>query len=409
MEDEKKDYFMAEAERWAAWCDNPQYPFYAQKEMGNALREFRIFVDAYLKYFKNNRPPIPLPLFEEWKKNVCLEYWVPLSMVAAQYQVTEYRRRLNRVSRDIFTQLIEKAQDKWKIEISDSDVLLYISKRPISYFYPYTNRSFIALSWIDDEIMEQSDQNLINSDKVMALPHEAAHHIYWNSDFGRKPDVERDILNSRLDLSDIAEEKLTIDFPDISQEQKDAVGVTIQGWAEEIFADVVGTLISNDGKLFALSAQNLVKEYCLDRADMVFNDKIHPSPLLRPLVSAYALELCGETAPQTPVIPAEYTVDVEVNNSILPVKIGYLKRALELAVDEIYAIVKDQKIKKAEPENRISNFEELKAFAEQEKSVHGTEIYDTLLSPLIFERASVSGTCNNCHKYVTAKCPKCGR
>ena len=157
------------------------------------IDEFEKFTIDYYAYFKNENPDDtgPTPWLDERIKNTLLEYWMPLSNIAAQYYLPEYKDRLKSVTEKKLPKLTANTQ---RLDIGMGDVLLYINKLPDSYFYPYTTRSFIALSWTDQKE---------GPDDIMALPHEIGHHIYWNNNFGNPGDI----FTSRLTLPESFEEK----------------------------------------------------------------------------------------------------------------------------------------------------------------------------------------------------------
>lgn len=102
------------------------------------------------------------------------------------------------------------------------------------------------------------------AEDLLAIPHEVAHHLYWNG---------RTALGKR-----IPGELLThiVDNP-------------ASHWLEEIFADVVGCLIG--GPAVARSFIDL--QLTSIAADFVHIHDPHPTPALRPLIYAYALEKIG--------------------------------------------------------------------------------------------------------------------
>ena len=102
------------------------------------------------------------------------------------------------------------------------------------------------------------------AEDLLAIPHEVAHHLYWNgrAKSGQRIPVE---LLARI-TNNLASH-----------------------WLEEIFADVVGCLIG--GPAVARSFIDL--QLTSIGADFVHIHDPHPTPALRPLLYAYALEKMG--------------------------------------------------------------------------------------------------------------------
>lgn len=114
-----------------------------------------------------------------------------------------------------------------------------------------------------------SDYN--DTTRWQALAHELGHHIYWNA----LPLEDSEQLHTRL---------------------HEAAGKRVEGkarirlwsnWIEEVFADVLGTLLA--GPSYAISAQDLAAD-CVDELQaLAHHDHQHPCTYLRPLVSIQVL------------------------------------------------------------------------------------------------------------------------
>lgn len=101
------------------------------------------------------------------------------------------------------------------------------------------------------------------AEDLLAIPHETAHHLYWNGRVDNMP------IHRRL-------QELAADSP-------------VAHWAEEIFADVVGCLIG--GPAVARSFIDL-QRVALGNQFHADHDP-HPTAALRPLIYAYTLEQMG--------------------------------------------------------------------------------------------------------------------
>lgn len=101
---------------------------------------------------------------------------------------------------------------------------------------------------------------------LLAIPHEVAHHLYWN---GWAASGERIHAELAARISDNL----------------------VSHWQQEIFADVIGCVIG--GPAVARSFIDL--QLTAIAAEFLHADDPHPTPALRPLIYAYALEQLGDT------------------------------------------------------------------------------------------------------------------
>lgn len=98
----------------------------------------------------------------------------------------------------------------------------------------------------------------------LALAHEIGHHIYWNSlDSYEETDEFQFSLSMTIGKTNPAK--------------------IWEGWVEEIFADICGTLLA--GPAYVISCQNTAAERARQPADLAKNDGEHPAGYLRPLIS----------------------------------------------------------------------------------------------------------------------------
>jgi len=103
-----------------------------------------------------------------------------------------------------------------------------------------------------------------NPDLWLALAHEIGHHIYWNSLDSYE---EMDEFQARVSST-------------ISQTKSAKIW---EGWTEEVFADICGTLLA--GPSYVISCQNTAAEKARKPADLAKNDGEHPAGYLRPLIA----------------------------------------------------------------------------------------------------------------------------
>ena len=100
----------------------------------------------------------------------------------------------------------------------------------------------------------------------LAIPHEIGHHLYWDNWNDAKPSFAV-LLQGALDLGDSV----------------------VDGWIEEIFADVVGCYI--DGPVMGLSIQEMMRQHIGTEFEKA--DGRHPTPALRPYLHVHVLRCMG--------------------------------------------------------------------------------------------------------------------
>jgi hypothetical protein len=122
----------------------------------------------------------------------------------------------------------------------------------------------------------------------LALAHEIGHHIYWNSlDNYEETDEFQSKLNSHIQ-SNLS-----------PQPRKMKASGIWQSWAEEVFADICGTLFA--GPSYVISCQNTAAEKARKPTDLAVNDGEHPAGYLRPII---ALQIIREIGGSVEVIKA---------------------------------------------------------------------------------------------------------
>lgn len=398
-----------EAERWGKIYQNRT--FAAKDELCHLLERFILFTKDYLEYFETNKSAqkLPRPWLSERIYTTLLEYWLPLAKVAEQYFIPEYAKRLDKITQERLPPLTANAV---KISLPSPDVILYIDKLPqASYLYPYTGKSFIAMPWIADEEWESNQYEK----KVLSLPHEIAHHIYWSLAFPGEP---KDPETSKLDFPTNLRNELKNRMGNLSKGELSVLSKMLDGWAEEIFADVIATRILGDqGQQYLESAKQLVLRNCKDAKDLVYNDGTHPSAYVRPFIPLKTLGQNGFFVEQK----TERSFIASLNNIQLPQTL-YIKpndedknknkytvktvqTALEGCIEYINTLL-DQGLKPI-PE-KIDSFEKLLLNV---KKVHRNDsemrINNILLSPQVVQ-AQLSWYCSTCQTWREFRCTVCG-
>jgi hypothetical protein len=118
-----------------------------------------------------------------------------------------------------------------------------------------------------------------------AMAHEAGHHLFWNALDLDATDVlhdrMRDLIATALSNRIPSHKAFAENFvPALERSLKRIM--TWQSWIEEVFADVLGTLLAGPG--YVVSAQELAAEQVGQLKDFASDDRDHPCPYLRPLI-----------------------------------------------------------------------------------------------------------------------------
>ncbi len=144
-------------------------------------------------------------------------------------------------------------------------VLTYLHKATNVRVIPYAPVALIGIPVSLLNMQLGNDGTPGTARDLLAIPHEFAHHLYWNG--------KRTLNGDVRSLRSILVEKL--------QSQP----VWVQNWAEEIFADVITCLVG--GPLAALSFQDLLLKTRV--TDLLHDNHRHPLPLFRPYIYTQTL------------------------------------------------------------------------------------------------------------------------
>ncbi|MCB0098386.1 MAG: hypothetical protein KDE46_21785, partial [Caldilineaceae bacterium] len=158
----------------------------------------------------------------------------------------------------------------------NSTALTYFHRSPRSRLMPYAPAALIALP----------PTARFSALDLLALPHEFGHYLYWNG------------LASNIDSTDSADKRLYFqnEFSSYGQTtfpmQLASDNRVINSWIEEIFADVISCMIA--GPLAAYSMQKVLMR--TPASLFKTNDRLHPSPILRPYIHLLTLQKLGVCA-----------------------------------------------------------------------------------------------------------------
>jgi hypothetical protein len=152
-----------------------------------------------------------------------------------------------------------------------------------------------AISQILGSAAAESPAEPSFTSKNDAIAHELGHYFFWNSGrlteyYQRMEMLQQEI--ARVVLKDLAVQNGKAQAIDILKEQnafstRFAILTTWLHWVDELFADIVGTLLR--GPAYVLSAQDLQAERVDAANDLLADDGEHPIPALRPLIGLEVL------------------------------------------------------------------------------------------------------------------------
>jgi hypothetical protein len=140
---------------------------------------------------------------------------------------------------------------------AETTALTYLQKSLMARVIPYANVAMVGIPLTALRL---------NQD-FLAIPHEVGHYVYWY-----KSDRLKDSIAEKLS-------------PLLVQ-----LHAPVQGWAEEVFADVYGCLVA--GPVMALNFQDLLNQIHRDHFEPVAGEK-HPYPIIRPYIYLYVLQKAG--------------------------------------------------------------------------------------------------------------------
>ncbi|NJN94085.1 MAG: hypothetical protein HC875_08310 [Anaerolineales bacterium] len=258
--------------------------FSVRNEIQEEIKKFQSFFTAYRNYFLQNevieqysdQATQSFVLSKVMEKTV--ENWSILSKAIDQRYNTSLNPHLE--------QLDQKAYEFYKrFEVAGN------GNKPITYFgkvfnltrFPYDAAPLLGVPF--DRIGQP--------DLYEAVAHELGHFVFWNS--GDLEEYRQRFIILRQQIATIFNWSGPIDLDTPLGDDPDTARVsTWLNWAEEIFADVFGTLMS--GPAYAKNAQDLqVCEQIGELADLVGDDGRHPMPFLRPLISLATLRIMAKT------------------------------------------------------------------------------------------------------------------
>lgn len=360
------------------------------------IKSFEQFCKDYINLFCGPTVKAEDALFpQKWLTgkidNVLLDYWEPIQKAAEQYRVDHYRNILNRGYEKLgsFQQALEQI-------MPDMPIVLYLENTGKYKRYPFSDIYLIGVPIPDGY---EDDWN--------AMWHELGHHLYWNSriNFEKKNFYQgRSEGFFEREIAD-AVKKLETDGFEKNQIQK-----ILNAWTEEIFADIIGTMIAGQG--FVSAATDKVLKSIEKKENLFQSDGRHLFP--------YFLPFARECAKENQLLPINQTWEKHYgeitftglrgrSSKIRIIKIENIRIALENSIKNIKS-----KLKQVSFGSRLTSrsaLEELVNFVRKAyPNLSPEEFARKLLSTNIIE-GGADWNCKECghsNSNDDNKCQKCG-
>lgn len=275
------------------------------KGIRNCLGEMTSFFQEYYDYFKSNAGQLPddRPLYTVLRTVVrkLLEQSDTITRVLAQ-----------RRSESPYSDELLDADKQAKQHYDRFTGFKPSSDRPIVYYEKQYQITRFAYGPPPIIAIPLADRGL----STLPVAHEEGHYVYWNGVNSRSYRAVRErftnMLTTRLEAGCLKEflentaagtsrgpvmqralEQLrrSLDDPNVESQLKQA-RTRWEGWLEETFADVFGTLVA--GMDFAKSSQSrLLRDIITSDSDLMWDDSQHPAAALRPFIATETLRYIG--------------------------------------------------------------------------------------------------------------------
>ncbi len=265
--------------RFSGESDNSRYK---NETIGKFLVEYQEFVTDYFQFIKSkiavSKGSINLKDSRRYMyrtiRNLADE-WDIISRVCSQREVKKYRDKFKDTEK-IAGELYEQYRG-FKVKDSEGQPVT-----PIVYFgklfsitrYLFTPYPILSLqhqAWGRPELWRSG------------IVHELMHHVFWNA---LSFEHESVVSSARKKFRDSI--KQGIDKKGLDNEEKESLVVMWQNWTEELFVDISATLMI--GIDYADSTLLLLDERTERGSQMLFDDFVHPIPIIRPYISYLVLK-----------------------------------------------------------------------------------------------------------------------
>jgi hypothetical protein len=398
--EEIRIFFVNQVGNWKKYFDDPENKFGNNvTELTSTLELFYVFCNDYIYHFEKTNVVYPIDWLQKKIEDTLIDYWLPIERVAAQNGVPIYANEL----RNANNQALEIMKKAGELGIETRGIQLYLEKQAVARRYPFANVLFIGIPYRD--AIEQ---------KWSSLAHEIGHQIYWNSNFKVK---DSNILRYPLvGKESIFKGKLkaVIGKSGVATKDKEPLSTLMTDWFEEIFADVIGTRLL--GQIYLDSSKNLSRSQSKDKSNLTVNDGDHPSPIIRPLVSAIVLE----PGAKLENLQSDFNTIMGSSRNLQKLQIHLIKQnptdkdesldletveeGIRVAVGLVQELINEKRIQPFGIEKSGSpNFQN---FIQQIKTINNyndtaeEKINEAILSPRVLERFQRS--------YTVGYCPVCG-
>ncbi len=395
-------------------------------EIFNMISAFHDFCMDYDTEIKSLGPELSYAELEISVGNALSEYWKTI-IAAVKQNLPDYPHSS---LLDEGYKKLAALQDNLKTrpnfsKMDDLHIVLYFEEGTTAKAkrFPFGSTRLIGIPLSDVHIEEKKKKDWEKENKKdwkqdwMAMPHELGHHVYWNAKFSAAG------TNFLSDEIDAVMEKLTQ-----NDSVKQQIRTMLQEWTEEIFADVVGTIIvekkegEND---FVFAAWKRISKQVVkfgaattsEKDELFMSDGEHPIPFLLPYIRHFARgknfrfvnrwkEHYGniDEHVKAGLLPVDEETPIisnsDLRDTVMP---DYVKK-----ISERLGIIKVDKLIEG-----CSSLEELKKFiGERVKSgtdqADKTELLLALLMPIILDKDEY-WVCKNGHtvRGESKKCPTC--
>ncbi len=252
------------------------------------LGDFDTFAEKYKETWKNVAPTVVLRGTTEPAigrvENRIADFWSDLQKIINQYKESNaYKPKVEQGMGELKKLYNDSIGEVFPAEGPPPDTLVYIKEDGVSLAkkYPFTTTFFIGIS------NPSGDEN-----DWLPLAHELGHYIYWNSQF----DTSDGMLIAEYDQEPIFAESIRSaieaipEFQSLDEITREALTILLTAWSEEIFADMVGTILRKEQYLN--SSVKLFKQTIeIPNVPSIYiEDFEHPIPYLRPVVCIETLK-----------------------------------------------------------------------------------------------------------------------
>ncbi len=262
-----------------------------KEKIGRILLEFDIFAKSYKVLWEKVATTTSSGTSTDAATNRIAtridDFWSDLQKIMNQYKEgNEYKPKVEQGMNEL-EMLHSAPSGVFKEGETLPDALVYIKEDGVSLAkkYPFTTSFFIGIS-----------NTSANENDWLPLAHELGHYIYWNSQF----DANDGMLIAEYDREPVFAESIRSAIEAIPKLQsldettRVSLIILLTAWSEEIFADIVGTILRKVKYLDSSVKLFKQTEEIPDNSSIYIEDFEHPIPYLRPLICIETLKKIGD-------------------------------------------------------------------------------------------------------------------